>query len=141
MIVIPGVEHRYRKRPDGSIERTADILANKTDYTYTIPLAGVDLSIFISCGQHFVEEAKFIRRGEITVLMVLTGYAAHSKCKTLKYFRYNDILVVGLPARTSHTLNPLHFGVLGRLNDEFKSFCHVGRYTHLGRQGIISHCF
>ena len=53
--------------------------------------------------------------------------------KTLNYLKDNDVVVVGLPALTSHVLQTLHVGVFGPLKEELKNCYHVGQYTHLIR--------
>ncbi len=53
-----------------------------------------------------------------SVLLVFDGYACHLTFRSLNLFKRHDIVVAGLPAHTSHALQPLNVGVFGALKEE-----------------------
>ena len=54
------------------------------------------------------------------LLLVMDGYACQITFKTLSILCENGIVVVGIPAHTSHVLQPLDVGVFGRLKEKFR---------------------
>ena len=119
VVVLPGKEARYRKRPDGSFETPSRYLPTP-NYLFMRPIAGVDSTIFHTWAEHFVQETAFLRRNGNALLLVLDGYASHLTYKTLSLLKQNNIIVAGLPAHTSHALQPLDVGVFASCKEQFK---------------------
>eukprot|EP00171_Calliarthron_tuberculosum_P004068 IDg4068t1 len=117
--VLPGVLARYRRRQDGRWETAADFLP-KPNYLYQREVAGMDSDIFYGWAQEFVEETASLRREGKYILLVYDGYASHCTYRTLKLFKDNNVVVVSLPAHTSHALQPLDVGVFSPLKNAFR---------------------
>lgn len=118
--VLPGVLARYRRRQDGRWETPSDFLP-KPNYLYQREVAGMDSDIFYSWAKAFVEETALLRTDGKYMLLVYDGYASHCTYRTLKLFQENNIVVVSLPAHTSHALQPLDVGVFSPLKNAFRS--------------------
>lgn len=59
----------------------------------------------------FCEETKMLREEVQHLLLLLNEYGAHLQYKTLKYLKGNGIIVVALPAHTSHVIQPVDVSV------------------------------
>lgn len=119
LFVLPGAEARWRKRGNGTYETPSDFLP-KPNYVFMRPIAGVDTNIFYNWAVNFVQESSFLRRDGRKLLLIMDGYACHVAYRTLKMLGDNDIIVAGLPAHTSHVLQPLDVGVFGPLKEAFR---------------------
>ena len=53
-------------------------------------------------------------------MLVFDGYGVHIQYSTLKLLGDNNIVGVGLPAHTSHVLQPLDIAVFRDLKESFK---------------------
>lgn len=60
-----------------------------------------------------------MRRDEKKFLLVMDGYSAHISYNTLVMIRDHNITVCGLPAHTSHVLQPLDICVFDPVNEKF----------------------
>lgn len=119
LFVLPGVKAKWRKVQSGGFETPADFLPSP-NYMFMREVAGVDSEIFFSWALHFVEETRHLRRGGQKLLLVFDGYAGHIRYKTLSLLRSNGIIVAGLPAHTSHVLQPLDVGVFSSCKENFR---------------------
>lgn len=59
-----------------------------------------------------------LRSNDNYLLLLIYSYASHTRYNTLKFLQENRIIVIGMPAHTSHILQPLDFSVFSI----FKSF-------------------
>ena len=110
LFVLPGIKARYRRRTDGRYETPADFLPGP-NYVYMRETAGVDSNIFLSWAENFVLETAYMRRNNRKLLLVYDGYAGHLQYRVLQLLKTNNIIVAGLPAHSSHVLQPLDVGV------------------------------
>lgn len=83
------------------------------------PVGGVDYDIFYTWAKHFVDKTEYLRRDENKLILVMDGYSCHIAFKRLFLFKENNIIVLGLPAHTSHVLKPLQIAVFWPLKGEF----------------------
>ncbi len=119
VFILPGKKAKYRKRPDGRYETPQDFLPSPC-YMYMREIAGMDSDIFYSWAQHFVLETAHLRRGGQSLLLVVDGHGSHIQYSTLQLLKDNNIFVAGLPAHTSHALQPLDVGVFGPMKEYFR---------------------
>lgn len=62
----------------------------------------------------------FFEAWERKQLLIMDGYSCHVSFKKISLLKENDIIVVGLPAHTSHALQPLDVPVFWQMKQEFK---------------------
>lgn len=116
--VLPGVEAKYRKTQRG-YETPSDYLPSP-HYLYMRAIAGVDSNIFFDWAKNFVDETAHLRRNNRYLLLIFDGYGCHLQYNSLKFLKDNNIVVAGLPAHTSHALQPLDVGVFRAFKEAFK---------------------
>ena len=121
VIVFPGKKPHYR-RVNGVVETIHSYLT--ACYFYQRYSAGVDTSVFYDWAKSFVQETAYFRQGRHSMILVLDGYGCHVQHNVLQYLKQNSVYVIGLPAHTSHVLQPLDVFVFG----DFKSY--VQREVH-----------
>ena len=73
---------------------------------------------FYEWAKHFVEETSHLRNEGQNLLLIRDGFGGHVQYRVLQLLRHHDIVVIGLPAHTSHVLQPLDVTVFG----PFKSY-------------------
>ena len=120
-IVFPGKQPHYR-RVDGVVETIHSYIP--TCYFYQCDSAGVDSSVFYDWATNFVEETAYLREGRKNMILVLYGYGCHVQYKVLQYLKENGVYVIGLPAHTSHVLQPLDVTVFGPFNSYIQKEVH-----------------
>lgn len=74
--------------------------------------------IIYNWGLKFVKETKKVRAGGKNMVLVLDGYGGHIQYPFLQLMKDNRIVVIALPAHTSHVLQPLDITVFAA----YKSF-------------------
>ena len=82
----------------------------------------------------FDKESAIGQKGEYRILCV-DGYASHISTAAIEYCITRKIIVLCLPAHTTHLLQPLDVGVFGPLSIAYQN--HVQRATRLGPCGSI----
>lgn len=117
VIVFPGVQPHWR-RVNGNYQLAQDFLPD-SHYFQRSP-AGVNSQIFFEWAQFFLEETIELRSSG-KILLILDGYAAHVQYRALKLFRDNNVIVQGLPAHTSHVLQPLDKSVFRSFKQQIES--------------------
>lgn len=110
VVVLPGLRAKFRTRADGNKETPSDFLPHNALISYRDP-AGVDSHIFFQWAEHFVRETETLRNRHRHIVLLMDGYAAHVTYKTLKYLTENRVIVVALPAHTSHRTQVLDYTV------------------------------
>ena len=80
-----------------------------------------------------MEETSHLRDGGQKLLLILDGFGGHVQYRVLKLLRDHDIAVIGLPAHTSHGLQPLYVTVFG----PFKSYMQKRNSSHGTREARI----
>jgi hypothetical protein len=128
VFVLQGKKARYRdfQLSDRTVQRQtpADVLPSGCLVFYRDP-PSVDAEIVYTWAIHFVEETTFKRNRRINqarfVVLVLDGYSGHIQYKTLSLLRENNIVVLALPAHTSHRTQVLDYTVFAPLKTEFRS--------------------
>ncbi len=140
-VVLPGVEAKYRKLRGGGFQTPANFLP-ESNYLFYRKIAGMDGELFYSWALNFTEETAFLRRGGQKLLLVFDGYAGHLTFRTLNHLKTNGIIVAGLPAHTSHVLQPLDVGVFGPLKEKFRQQLCARSVTSAtnGRNDIYTVC-
>lgn len=129
LFVLPGIKARYRRRCGGRVETPADYLPSP-NYLMMRDVAGVDTDIFVTWAMNFIKETEYVRRDGRYILLVYDGFAGHLSYRVLSLFKAHRIIVAGLPAHTSHVLQPLDVGVFAPLKQAFR--------THLSRRTVTS---
>jgi DDE superfamily endonuclease len=125
---LQGKKERYRdfQLSDGTAQRQmpADVLPPGFPVIYRDP-PGVDAEIFYAWAMHFFEETAFKRNRRINqpkfVVLLLDGYSGHIRYKTLSLLRENNIVVLALPANTSHRTQVLDYTVFAPFKTESRS--------------------
>ena len=115
VVVYPGKKAHFR-RIHGSVETILDYLP--PCYFYQREVAGVDSAIFLDWAKGFISETQNLRAGGKKLLLLLDGYASHVQYSVLYLLHQNNVVVIGLPAHTSHVLQPLDVSVFS----SFKSY-------------------
>ena len=78
---------------------------------------------------YFDPQTKAIRKGEQRILL-LDGYTSHISTTVIQYYITKKIILLYLPAHTTHILQPLDVGIFGPLATTYKN--NVQRATRLG---------
>lgn len=112
LVVLHGKKEKYRNRWNSKFEKPSDFLP-KPNYLYMRPISGVDKSIFVVWATNFCSETPFLRRGGKKILMIFDGYGCHISYKALPSVKEKNMFVAGIPANTSHVLQPLDISVFG----------------------------
>jgi len=86
----------------------------------------IGLCYFQTC---FDPETTLGQKGEWRIL-ILDGHASHISTRTIEYCITKKIILLCLPAHTTHLLQPLDVGVFAPLSTAYKK--HVYRITRLG---------
>ncbi|PXF46035.1 hypothetical protein BWQ96_04210 [Gracilariopsis chorda] len=120
LAVLPGKQAKFRKRHGGTRETPSTFLP-PTAYCVYREKAGVDTDIFYHWGEKLVEETSLLRKRHRNIILALDGYGAHCSYKVLKLFKDNNIVVVGLPAHTSHRTQPPDFSVFSPYKTAFRN--------------------
>lgn len=72
-----------------------------------------------------MEETEELQTGERYFLLLMYLYVAHSRYENLNYLKNNNILVIGMPAHTSHILQLLEASVCWSFKSEVNREFHV----------------
>lgn len=115
VVIFPGQRPHYRKVL-GKLETLHSVLMDC--YLFYRPMPGADSAIVRNWATKFVQETDSLRQGGKWLLLVLDGYSAHIQHSFLDFMKQNRIVVIALPAHTSHELQPLDVTVFGA----YKSF-------------------
>lgn len=107
-IIFPGKHARYRI-VNGNVETMHTCLP--PCYFYQKDPAGMNSQIFIDWARHFLNETEPLRRNGNHILLVYDGYKCHIQYEVLSLFKTSRVVVIGLPAHTSHVLQPLDVSV------------------------------
>ncbi len=91
-------------------------------------MASLDSKIFKEWAHHFVLETALFRKQHKHLLLVLDGFDAHVEYDALKALYDANIVIVALPAHTSHALLPLDVGVFSTLKERFKNIWERGPF-------------
>lgn len=114
-VIYPGKQPHFRK-VRGRFETLGDVLMKS--HLYYNEHSAANSEIIYDWGKKFVEETQYIREDGKYMLLILDGYGAHIQYPFLKYMRDNRVVVIALPAHTSHVLQPLDVTVF----NAYKSF-------------------
>ncbi|CDF33433.1 unnamed protein product [Chondrus crispus] len=118
--ILPGKRSKYRIRADGKKETPSCYLPSNAYTSYRDP-AGVDGAIFYDWAQKFVTETTHLRQKHKNIVLTFDGYGAHVSLRALKVLKENNIVVVGLPAHTSHRTQVLDYSVFSSFKTFFRS--------------------
>ena len=130
VIVFPG-KQAHSRRVNGTIQSLYSYLPSC--YLYQREVPGVDSKIIFDWAQKFIAETMYLRANSQYLLLVLDGYGSHVQFKTLQLFRKNRIIVVALPAHTSHVLQPLDVSVFS----SYKSFLQREIHSYAQRKKCL----
>lgn len=109
-VVYPGKLPHFR-RVAGKLETLHDCLPDS--YLYYNDSSAANSEIILDWGKKFVEETKHVRENGNHMILVLDGYGGHIQLEFLQFMKDNRIVVIALPAHTSHVLQPLDVTVFG----------------------------
>lgn len=109
-VIFPGKQPHYRV-VNGVHETIHDSLM--PCHLYYNETSAANSEIIFDWGKKFVEETKEIRKNGNHMVLILDGYGGHIQFNFLKYLKDNNIVVIALPAHTSHVLQPLDLTVFG----------------------------
>ena len=110
-------------------------------YLYQRELPGVNTEIMYDWARHFVEETTNLRANRQHLLLILDGYGAHVQFQTLQLLIENNIIVIALPAYTSHVLQPLDVSVFSSYKSNLQKEIHeASRSKKVVDAFDIAHC-
>lgn len=114
-VIYPGKLPHYRK-VNNTVETLKDVLM--PNYFYYNDSSAANSNILLDSAKNFVEETTEIRRGGKKMILILHGYGGHIQFKFFNLLKENGIIVIAMPAHTSHVFQPLDVSVFG----VYKSF-------------------
>ena len=101
VVVYPGTQANYRK-VRGQVQTVLQFLPNCYFYQREVP--GVDSRIIYDWAQKFLEDTAELRKKSQYILLLIDGYGAHVQFNTLQLMKENRVIVIAMPAYTSHRL-------------------------------------
>lgn len=140
--ILPGVRTKFRERPDGTRETPASFLPPSAYVCYRDP-AGMDSSIFYQWASRFVRETADLRKQHNHLVLTLDGFTGHTCLKALQLLRDNGIVVIALPAHTSHRTQSLDYSVFSPFKAKLTN--HLNNRTvysamHCARNDVYTLC-
>ncbi len=99
----------------------------------------MDSTIFSLWATEFLLETEDLRRRKGRLLLLLDGMDAHLKYNSLKTLKDTGIVVVALPAHTSHALQPLDLSVFSSTKEKFRQL--LSERTISTRRDLDNHIF
>lgn len=114
VVVYPGKQAHFR-RVAGIVQTLHQFLPRCSFYQREMP--GVDSAICLDWAR-FLEETRAMRSNGNHLILICDGYSCHIQLEVLQLLRDNNVVVIGLPAHTSHVLQPLDVSVFS----SFKSY-------------------
>lgn len=139
-LAYPGVTAHFR-RVNGRVETFRCVLTNCFLFHREVPCA--DSSIFFKWATEFCKETEKLRKGGTYNLIIINGYQTHLKFSTLSFFWDDRVILITLPSRTSHELQPLDATVFGVqkyfLQSEFLSSSRVKKRLNAFYFGACIH--
>eukprot|EP00170_Pyropia_yezoensis_P008274 contig_34525_g8301 len=111
LVVLPGVEAKYRTLVDGVNQTPADFLPQGALVCYRSP-AGVNSGIMEVWAKSYLEQTKELRATGKT-MVIFDGYSSHLSVSVLLLLKDNNVVVYALPSYTSHVTQPLDVAVFG----------------------------
>lgn len=114
----------------------------RANYLYIKPISVVCTNIFYIWEQSFVHETMNLQSNADKLLLIMDVYTYYISYKTLKLLQYNAIIATGLPAHTSHVLQPLCISTFGPLKEYFRRLFSLRTVstTNDGRNDIVDIC-
>ncbi len=82
--------------------------------------ASMDSERFGLSAKEFAEKTELLRRSKGTLILLLDGLNAHLKYDALKTLKDAGIVVIALPAHTSHALQPLDLAVFSATKQKYR---------------------
>ena len=76
---------------------------------------------------------KFIPQGDGFTLILYDGVKSHISAPLVKWARKKNIILMVLPAHTSHILQPLDVGCFGSMKNTYYSLCRDFMKNHIGQ--------
>lgn len=108
-------------------------------YVFSRETPGVDGDIFYQWAQNFLKETESLRAGAQKLLLVFDSFAGHVRYRTLNLLKDNGVVVLGLPAHSSHVLQPLDVSVFAPFKAALRSHIHNLRlHTSIRRLDIFT---
>lgn len=123
VIVIPGKRVPYRRVRGNRVVTVKDYLPAGS-YVYVREVPGVDSEIFTDWSKKFVEETAKLRQEFGYILLTLDGYLGHLSLPALQHMADNNVIVVALPAHTSHRTQVLDVSCFGPMKLALKDLFH-----------------
>lgn len=100
-------------------------------------IPGVDTGIFIQWAKNFVAETVTLPSKFEYIVLLMDGYAAHVSYEALAILKKNNIVVVALPAHTTHRLQVLDMSVFSSFMNKVRELINDRSITNRGRNNDI----
>ena len=125
VVVVPGRRPPYRKKRGSDIYETLEAYLPTNSYVFARDPPGVDSGIFAEWARRFVRETEHLRRAPGTyLLLTLDGYSGHVQFEALQVLKKKNVIVVALPAHTSHRTQVLDVSCFGPFKTEVRAELH-----------------
>ena len=122
VVVYPGTQAHYRK-VRGQVQTVQQFLPKC--YFYQREMPGVDSRIIYDWAQKFLEDTAELRKKSQYILLLTDGYGAHVQFNTLQLMKENRVIVIAMPAHTSHRLQPLDVSVFSAYKSYIQKEIHT----------------
>ena len=131
VLVFPGVQPHYRKVRRQYQDMSSVLLECYLHYRET---PGADSAIVYDWAKNFLDETRELRKRGQYLMTILDGYSAHIQFNALNLFHQNRVIVVALPALSSHRLQPLDVSVFAA----YKSYLEAETHRSSSVRSILS---
>lgn len=108
-MIYPG-RNAYYRRVNDNIESFHEVLMKF--HLYKNETFEANSEIILDWGKKLVTELNTICPG-VENTIIFNGYGAHIQFEFLNYLKSKSVIVIALPAHTSHVLQPLDVTVFG----------------------------
>lgn len=132
-IMLPGLQAHYRfvNGQSKTIHTFPPIC-----YRYQRENPGLDSAIFLDWARNFLRDTKELRDNGKYIMLVYDGCRCHVQLEALSLFKHSHVVVIGLPAHTSHLLQPLDVSIYGSFKSKLQKEFHT-----IGRRNRVVNCY
>ena len=97
VVIMPGVLHKFRHRPDGKKETLHDYLPKDTYLVHRTP-ASMTKEFFLQWVEIFIKQTAVLRKEHKYILLTMDAFGAHLSYRALLRLAENTIIAYALPA-------------------------------------------
>ena len=119
VVIMPGVQQKYRIKADNKKEFLLDYLPKNTFIVHRTP-ASMTKEFFIQWVQHFIEETEVHRKKHKYLVLTMDGFGAHLSYRALSLLSEHNIIAYALPAHTSHRTQVLDYSVFSPFKEKLR---------------------